>query len=151
MNQGDSSALIVFFFYFLTMFRNPEIMINPADLPGFIDEADEHTEKITVQRQDPGDPFMFYRVKQADVEQETVKCFNVSPEVLDTAKRVIQINLVTVTLLMSMLPHNIYNIIVFFTHLTPSESISQVCAFLQVPFLLIFPVAIYKKLVKNHT
>ena len=60
---------------------------------------------------------MFYRVPRKDEEEPEPlpQCFNVNAEILETARKVIAINLVTVTLLMFFIPHNIYNILVYFS------------------------------------
>ena len=91
---------------------------------------------------------MFYRVTPRGEDGETIQCFKVS-DILETARKVIQINLLTVSLLMTMLPYNMYNMVVYFTDIQPSHTLDKVLACLQIPFMIIFPIAIHKKLLKS--
>ena len=103
-----------------------------------------------VQRQSL-DPYMFYRVPKSDEEEPEAQsqCFNVNAAMLETARKVIAINLVTVTLLMCFLPHNIYNIIIFFSSSEPSVRTSLTLGGLQTPFVILYPFLICAKLLKS--
>ena len=91
---------------------------------------------------------MFYRVSPRQEDEDTVRCFKVS-DILETARKVIQINLLTVSLLMTMLPYNMYNMLVYFTNIQPSQTVNEIFAYLQIPFMIIFPIAVHKKLLKT--
>ena len=107
-----------------------------------------------VQRQSV-DPYMFYRVPPVtrrddeDLERQP-QCFNVNAETLETARKVIAINLVTVTLLITFMPHNIYNIIVYFYALEPYVRVSETLGALQIPFAIMYPFLICRKLLKKE-
>ena len=88
--------------------------------------------------------------KYLQSEDQTVQCFTGSKEILLMARRLIQINLVTFSMLASMLPHNIIHISYFFTA-KPGESLEKVLGivgYFQLPFIVLFPFLIYKKLDK---
>ena len=95
---------------------------------------------------------MFYRVPRREDEdlEPQPQCFNVNAETLETARKVISINLVTVTLLITFMPHNIYNIIVYFYSIEPSLRISEILGALQIPFAIMYPFLICKKLLKKE-
>ena len=125
-------------------------------LPGAVDqievlqETDDDKAPKIIQRQ-KSDPFMFYRVENngnQDPEQDISRCFNVS-DLLETAKTIMKINLVTISMLMTTLPHNVYVTIVYFGDFCPSQTISSVFGILQIPFVILLPIVIYKKLVKQ--
>ena len=94
---------------------------------------------------------MFYRVPRKDEEEPEPlpQCFNVNAESLETARKVIAINLVTVTLLMFFIPHNIYNILVYFSSIKLSVRTSQILGGLQTPFVIMYPLLICRKLLKS--
>ena len=97
------------------------------------------------------DPYMFYRVPRRYEEQPEPlpQCFNVNAEILETARKAIAINLVTVTLLMAFMPSNIYNILVYFSFMEPSVRTSRILGVLQIPFMVLYPFLINKKLLKS--
>ena len=97
------------------------------------------------------DPHMFYRVPRIDdgEPEPQPQCFNFNAEILEKAREVIAINLVTVTLLMAFLPSNIYNIIVYFSSIEHSVSTNKFCKVVQFPFMIIFPFLICKNLLKS--
>ena len=103
-----------------------------------------------VQRQS-ADPHMFLKVPRSDDEepQPQPQCFNVNAEILEKARKVIAINLVTVTLLMSFMPINIYNIMVYLSSSKPSVQSSRILGALQLPFIIMYPFLISKKLLKS--
>lgn len=95
---------------------------------------------------------MFYRVPRREDEdlEPQPQCFNVNAETLETARKVISINLVTVTLLITFMPHNIYNIIVYFYSIEPSLRSSEILGALQIPFAIMYPFLICRKLLKKE-
>ena len=103
-----------------------------------------------VQRQS-ADPHMFFKVPRSDDEepQPQPQCFNVNAEILEKARKVIAINLATVTLLMSFMPINIYNIMVYLSSSKPSVQTSRILGALQLPFIIMYPFLISKKLLKS--
>ena len=94
---------------------------------------------------------MFHRVPRIDEEQPEPQpqCFNINAEILETAKRVIAINLVTVTLLMAFMPMSIYNIIIAFSSIESSANIRKILGTLQLPFKIMYPILISRKLLKS--
>ena len=94
---------------------------------------------------------MFYRVPQRNEEEPEPLpgCFNINADILETARKVIAINLVTVTLLMSFMPINIYNIMVYLSSSKPSVQTSRILGALQLPFIIMYPFLISKKLLKS--
>ena len=103
-----------------------------------------------VQRQSV-DPHMFYRVPRIDdgEPEPQPQCFNFNAEILEKAREVITINLVAGTLLMALLPSNIYNIIVYFSSIEHSDSTNRFFKIIQFPFIIIYPFLICKKLLKS--
>ena len=95
---------------------------------------------------------MFYRVTRREEEDTEAQpqCFNVNAESLETARKVISINLVTVTLLITFMPHNIYNIIVYFFSIEPTVRTSEILGVLQIPFAIMYPFLICRKLLKKE-
>ena len=97
---------------------------------------------------------MFYRVP--DVETDRVgdpslfQCFNPNPEILELAKKIMQINFITIILLMAIMPHNIYNIIVYLQSSVPSLVVSRLIGLIQLPFVILFPYSLYKKLLNKR-
>ena len=72
-----------------------------------------------------------------------------SNEILLQARKLIQINLVTFSMLVCMLPQNIIHII-YFGHPGNEEleKILAIVGYFQLPFIVLFPFLIYKKLDK---
>jgi len=110
---------------------------------------------MEVQR-DRENPFVFFRVGkqsegEAHLEQEpTVQCFPASNDIIEMAKKLIQINLVTFSMLVCMLPQNIIHIVYFGK--PENEELEKILAtvgYFQLPFVVLFPFLIYKKLDKN--
>ena len=95
---------------------------------------------------------MFYRVPQRNEEEPEPLpgCFNINADILETARKVIAINLVTVTLLVAFMPSNIYNILVYFSSMEPSVQTSQILGVLQTPFIFMYPFLICRKLLKKN-
>ena len=141
------------------MFSNERIQKNNADLEISVIEAinTEETggggEHQTVQRLHQ-EPFMFYRVQQNQSRQRQrdfrAQCLRAKSDVLQIARRAVQINIVTISLLMSMLPHNVYNVLLYIKAVEFSFLIRQILGGSQLPFVIMFPFLIYKKLIKSH-
>ena len=83
------------------------------------------------------------------IEKQTAQCFTGSNEILLQARKLIQINLVTFSMLVCMLPQNIIHII-YFGHPGNEEleKILAIVGYFQLPFIVLFPFLIYKKLDK---
>ena len=111
------------------------------------------SDDIDVQR-DRDNPFVFFRVGKATEDQEeqepTVQCFTATNDIVEMAKKLIQINLVTFSMLVSMLPQNIIHIVYFGKPENEQlEKILAIVGYFQLPFIVLFPFLIYKKLDKN--
>ena len=106
------------------------------------------------------DPYMFYRVPEVETDRvrdpTLFQCFNPNPEILELAKKIMQINFITIILLMAIMPHNIYNFIVYLQSsvptktLVPSLVVSRLIGLIQLPFVILFPYSLYKKLLNKR-
>ena len=109
---------------------------------------------MEVQR-DRDNPFVFFRVGkqsegQVEEQEPTVQCFTATNDVIEMAKKLIQINIVTFSMLVCMLPQNVIHIVYFGK--PENEQLEKILAtvgYFQLPFVVLFPFLIYKKLDKN--
>ena len=101
-----------------------------------------------------GEPYMFQRVNEQSQRQKQrelrIKILKTKSDILETAQKIVQINIVTISLLVTFLPHNTYNIILYFNYSLQSTLVYQVLGLIQLPFVMLFPILIYKKLVRKH-
>ena len=101
------------------------------------------------------DPYMFQRINEQSQKQKQrevrIKIMKTKSDIMETAQKIVQVNIVTISLLVSLMPHNIYIVILYFNSYVQSlQSIYQVLGLIQLPFVMLFPILIYKKLVKKH-
>ena len=127
-----------------TISRNVEEDLSVKDL-----EIEESDEKRIKRRNE--DPFMFYRENPVETEATAAtnafKCFETS--IFDPAVKALKINLVTLSLLIMMVPHNILNV---YFHFTSGEctgnivNISRLVGSAQYVFVLLYPFILMSKL-----
>ena len=107
-----------------------------------------------VRRMNSREPYMFQRINEQTQKQKQrevrIKILKTKSDILETAQKIVQINIVTISLLVSLMPHNIYNVILYFNSSLQSTLMSQVLGLIQLPFVMLFPILIYKKLVKRN-
>ena len=118
-----------------------------------LDQQDTSNSK-RVRRMNSGEPYMFQRVNEQSQRQKQrelrIKILKTKSDILETAQKIVQINIVTISLLVTFLPHNTYNIILYFNYSLQSTLVYQVLGLIQLPFVMLFPILIYKKLVRKH-
>ena len=120
------------------------------DLNKSIQQVVHHPDPSSVQRQNP-DPYMFYRENPAETEAtaatNTFKCFETP--IFDPAVKALKINLVTLSLLIMMVPHNILNV---YFQSTSGEctgnivTVSRLVGSAQYVFVLLYPFLLMSKL-----
>ena len=121
--------------------------------PSTSEQNDDDAKRV--RRMNSADPYMFQRINEQSQKQKQrevrIKIMKTKSDILETAQKIVQINIVTISLLVSLMPHNIYIVILYFNSSVQSlQSIFQVLGLIQLPFVMLFPILIYKKLVKKH-
>ena len=96
------------------------------------------------------DPYMFYREEHLDLQQRvTSKCFKTT--IIDPARRALRINLITLSLLMMISPHNLLNVYSYFSEEGCTDNlitISRIVGLAQYFFVMIYPFILMSKLSK---
>ena len=117
-------------------------------------ESPEAEEK-KIRRRDT-DPYMFYREEQLETPQRVAfQCFSFKTGIIDPARRALRINLVTLSLLGMMAPHNLLNVYFYFSEeggcTATRVTISRLVGLAQYFFVMIYPFILKSKLSKTST
>ena len=114
-------------------------------------ESQEEDGKTIIRKNT--DPYMFYREKHPETQQRVAfKCFKTA--IIDPARRALRINLVTLSLLVMMAPHNILNIYFYFSGegcTANRVTISRIFGLAQYFIVIIYPFILMSKLSKPTT
>ena len=119
------------------------------------DVESQEVEERKIRRRDT-DPYMFYREEQLMTQQRvSFKCFNFKTRILDSARRALRMNLVTLSLLVMMAPHNLLNVYFYFSEsggcTADRVTISRLVGSAQYFFVMIYPFILMSKLSKTSS
>ena len=130
--------------------RNQELL-TVEDIELSDDAESQEMEEKMIRRRNT-DPYMFYREEQLEQQQRvTSKCFKTT--IIDPARRALGINLVTLSLLMMMTPHNLLNVYFYFSKegcTVNLITISRLVGLAQYFFVMIYPFILMSKLSKPN-